>query len=247
MRAIRYQEIAEDLRRRVGAGEFDASRLLPSESELSESYSASRVTIRRSLEVLRSEGLVESRQGYGWLVAGEPLSQNLSRLETIEAQLVGAGIVSERRILQFEYGTASAAVADVLGCRSVLTVRRLNLADNVPFGLVTVWCPERLAAPLSKSSLEESSFLEQLGVEVLGATQTISAGLVAGEDARLLEVPDGSPVLIAERVTRGTGREPILMSEHIIPAHRSRFEVELSVDDTSSFSGGLQLVDDQES
>ena len=70
VRTIRYRDIAADLRRRVDEGEFAAGRLLPSESALSATYSASRVTIRKALEDLRSEGLVDSRQGFGWFVAG---------------------------------------------------------------------------------------------------------------------------------------------------------------------------------
>lgn len=244
MRSIRYREIAEDLRRRVESAEFKVTRLLPSESELSRDYQASRVTVRRSLEVLRAEGLLESRQGYGWLVVGEPVSQDLSRLDTIEQQLLGAGFVSERRILHFGYETAPKEVEAVLGVPSVLTVKRLNLADEVPFALVTVWCPEKLAAPLSKSTLEQSSFLEQLDVDVAGATQIISAAMASEDDAELLQVPVGSPVLVAERVTRDSGGHPVLMSEHVFPAHRTRFQVELSVDDRSSLRAGVQLLDE---
>ena len=53
VRTIRYRDIAADLRRRLAEGELTPGRVLPSESELSGSYSASRVTIRKALEVLR--------------------------------------------------------------------------------------------------------------------------------------------------------------------------------------------------
>ncbi len=76
-RTIRYREIAEDLRARIDAGEFGERRILPSESELSQRYEASRVTVRKALETLRSEGLVDSRQGFGWFVAGAPFRQHL--------------------------------------------------------------------------------------------------------------------------------------------------------------------------
>ena len=77
VREIRYRAIADDLRRRVEAGEFAAGRTLPSESELSASYEASRVTIRKALELLRDEGLVDARQGFGWFAAVDPLRQSL--------------------------------------------------------------------------------------------------------------------------------------------------------------------------
>lgn len=243
MRSIRYKDIAADLRKSVAEGRFDTSGLLPSEAELSRHYGASRVTVRRSLELLRSEGLLESRQGYGWLVAGEPVSQDLSRLETIERQLEGYGVTSERRIIDFRYGAPPEAVAQVLGPGNVLTVRRLNLADNVPFALVTVWCPEDLAAPLSKNALEQASFLEQLGVAISDATQSIGAEIVDDGDAELLQVPEGSPVLVGERITRRVGGDPVLVSRHVFPAHRTRFTVRLSADATSFDPSGVQLVE----
>ena len=57
-RAVRYRDIAENLRSRVAAGEFGAGRLLPSEAELSDVYAVSRVTVRRALELLRMKGIV---------------------------------------------------------------------------------------------------------------------------------------------------------------------------------------------
>ncbi|MBA2626126.1 MAG: GntR family transcriptional regulator, partial [Acidimicrobiia bacterium] len=141
VRAVRYREIAADLRRRLASNEFD-DRLLPSEADLSGAYDASRVTVRKALESLRDEGLVVSRQGMGWLVAPTLVRQALGRLTTVEAQLSASGTVAERRVLGFAYVPAPPAVADELGEGSVLEVRRVNLADAAPFARVTVWCPE---------------------------------------------------------------------------------------------------------
>jgi len=243
VRTIRYQSIADDLRSRVAKGEFASGGVLPSESALSSQYDASRVTIRRALEALRAEGLVESRQGFGWLVAGEPLRQDLSRLATIEGQLASAGLRSERRIVSFGFVNAPDRVRDILSERTVLQVRRVNLADGEPFARVTVWCPEALGASLSRDDVERSSFLEQLDVDLGGATQTIGADSVSGDDATLLGVPVGSPVLVAERITRNAAGRPILVSEHVFPAHRTRFTVELPADDGLLNPTGLRLVE----
>ncbi len=247
MRTIRYQVIADDLRRRIRSTEFDLSGVLPSESELSSHYAASRVTVRRALEVLRLEGLLESRQGFGWMVAGEPLRQDLHHLGTMEAQLSAAGIRSERRILSFGFVQASPRVRDLLGERTVLEVARLNLADGVPIGRVTVWCPEELGATLSRDDVERASFLEQLPVALGGASQMIGAELVSGDDAELLGVPAGSPVLVAERITRNADARPVLVSHHVFPAHRMRFAVELPVDDGLMQPAGMRFVDGRRS
>ena len=240
MRTIRYKVIADDLRLRIRGAEFDRTGVLPSESELSSEYAASRVTVRRALEVLRAEGLVDSRQGFGWMVAGEPLRQELHHLGTMEAQLSAAGIRSERRILSFGFVTASARVRELLGERTVLEVARLHLADGVPIGRVTVWCPEELGAGLSRDDVERASFLEQLPVALGGATQMIGAELVSEDDSDLLGVPPGSPVLVAERITRTDAGRPVLVSQHVFPAHRMRFAVELPVDDGPMQPAGMR-------
>jgi GntR family transcriptional regulator len=243
VRTIRYQVIADDLRRRIRGADFERSGVLPSESELSAQYAASRVTVRQALEVLRLEGLVESRQGFGWMIAGEPLRQELDRLGTMEAQLSAAGIRSERRILSFGFVAAPTRVRELLGVRTVLEVARLNLADGVPIGRVTVWCPEELGASLSRDDVERTSFLEQLPVTLGGATQMIGAELVSSDDAALLGVPPGSPVLVAERITRNDDGRPVLVSEHVFPAHRMRFAVELPVDDGLLHPAGMRFVE----
>ena len=99
----RYQSIADALRVRLTAGEFPAGRLLPSEAELSGSYDASRVTVRKALEALRDEGLVDSRQGFGWFAAATPVPQTLARLGTIEAQLAASGVQPQRKVLDFGF------------------------------------------------------------------------------------------------------------------------------------------------
>ncbi len=243
MREIRYLAIADDLRARVTAGEFAAGRLLPSESELSAAYAASRITIRKALEVLRDEGLVDARQGFGWFAAVDPLRQALGRLGTIEAELAASGVRSERRILAFGFVPAPPAARRVLGTATVLEVRRLNLADGAPFARVTVWCPEDLGAHLSRADVERAPFYELLSVTLGGATQTIGAALASPDDAVLLEVPVGSPVLRCERTTSTPDGRPVLYSEHVFPAHRTEFVVDLPVSEPSIAPSGLRLVE----
>lgn len=246
VRTIRYNEIAADLRRRLGEGEFAAGRLLPSESDLTRSYGASRVTVRRALDLLRAEGLVDSRQGFGWFVAADPLRQALGRLGTIEEQLGSSGVKAERRVLEFAFVEPPPSVADVLGPGTVLQVRRVNLADGEPFARITVWCPQELAEELSRAEVERSPFYELLPVALGGATQTIGAAAALPEDAEVLEIPVGSPVLRCVRVTSAADGTPILVSEHIFPAHRTEFVIELPQPERSIEASGMRLVDDSQ-
>lgn len=242
VREIRYRAIADDLRRQVAAGEFAAGRLLPSEAALSASYAASRITIRKALELLREEGLIDARQGFGWFAAVDPLRQSLGRLGTIEGQLAASGVRSDRRILAFGFVPAPARAREVLGATTVLEVRRLNLADGEPFARVTVWCPEDLGAQLSRADVERAPFYELLPVPLGGAVQTIGAALASADDAELLAVPVGSPILRCERITSTPDGRPVLLSEHVFPAHRTEFVVDLPMVEPSIAPSGLRLL-----
>lgn len=243
VRTIRYRDIADELRRRLQAGEFTEGDMLPSESELSAAYSASRVTVRKALEALRGEGLVDARQGFGWFVHAETVRQPLGHLATIEAQLKAEGRRSERRVLDFAFVDAPDRVRSILGTEQVLQVRRVNLADGQPFARVTVWCPEHLGTDVSRSQVREQSFYDLLPVTIGGATQTIGADAADPDDAHLLDVPVGSPVLKCERVTSDVAGTAVLIGEYVFPAHRTTFTVELPHPEPSIAPSGLRLVE----
>jgi GntR family transcriptional regulator len=241
--AFRYRAIADALRSRIASGELAAGALLPSESDLSAVHEASRVTVRKAFSALREEGLVDSRQGFGWFVAASPLRQSLGRLGTLEDQLAENGVTTERRVLEFGFVRAPKRAREVLGVDTVLQVRRLNLADGTPFARVTVWVPEQLGAEISRAAIERTTFYDVLPVKVGGATQTIGAIAASESDATLLGVPPGSPMLRCERITNDTDGTPVLLSEFVFPGHRTEFVVDLPKVDASIAPSGLRLVE----
>lgn len=241
MRRIRYQEIADELRQRFA--DAPVGSVLPSESDMSAEFEASRVTIRRALEIVREDGLIAARQGFGWYVAGEPVRQSLQSLGTIESQVEGVGKISERKIEEFAFEQPLERVRKLLQCDQVLRVKRVNLADGEPFALVTVWCPSDLGANLSRRDVERHPFYELLDVELRGATQTIGADAANESDAALLNIPVGAPILRCQRVTTDRDGKPVLVSEHLFPAHRTEFVVDLPQAEPSMTPSGLRLVD----
>jgi GntR family transcriptional regulator len=243
VRTIRYHHIAEELRGRILSGTYAAGRLLPSESELSSEFGVSRVTVRKALEILRDDALVDSRQGFGWFVAGDTVRQPLARLATIEDQMRASGAIPQRRVLDFAFEKAPKKVAQALGTSQVLRVRRVTLADGEPFAIVTVWCPAELAENVSRADVERSPFYELLDVPLSGATQTIGADAATPEEAEVLKVPAGSPVLRCVRTTSSTDERVVLVSHHVFPAHRTEFVVDLPFVDQSIAPSGLRLVD----
>jgi GntR family transcriptional regulator len=244
LRRVIYLEIAESLRQSIASGDYSEGQLLPSEASLGELHGASRVTIRKALEVLRSEGLVESRQGVGWMVAADPIPQSLDALVSIERQLAASGRASQREIIDFGFVTPPPDVVEVLGS-NVLEVRRINLADGQPFARVTVWCREDLGVELSRAQVARHSFHDLLPARAKEAVQRIGAEPVTAADGELLDVPPGSAALVVRRTTIDDQGEPILMSELCFPGHLTEFVAQLSRALPEEAGGGLRLVGDE--
>jgi GntR family transcriptional regulator len=169
--------------------------------------------------------------------------QSLESLATIESHVEGVGKLSQRKVEEFAYEASPERVQRILGVDQVLRVKRVNLADGEPFAVVTVWCTSELGAHLSRRDVERRPFYELLDVDLHGATQTIAADLVDVGDAGLLGVPAGSPVLRCQRVTTDRTGRPVLVSEHVFPAHRTEFVVDLPQAEPSMTPSGLRIVD----
>ena len=239
---VRYQEIAGELRELVR--DRAAGTLLPSESELSARFGASRVTVRRALEVVRDEGLVAARQGFGWFVATEPVRQRLEHLGTIEEQLEAGGRRAERRVTEFAFVDSPAHVEQRArrrpgAARQAAQPRRRRAVRRRHRVVPGRARPAAVARRTSSSTRSTSCS----AIPLRGATQTIGADAAEPADAALLGVPVGAPLLRCQRVTTDTTGRPVLMSEHLFPAHRTEFVVELPLAEPSLTPAGLRLVE----
>jgi GntR family transcriptional regulator len=159
----------------------------------------------------------------------------LGRVKTVEAAVEAAGARPGRRIVAFGFVAAPANVSDALrveGGADVLRVERVNLADDEPFALVTVWVRADVGSDVSRADAERTTFYDLLpvrGVELESVQQTITAEVADAETAHLLACAPGDPLLLVRRVTFEVSGEPTLYSEHRYPADRTTFEIEFSL------------------
>lgn len=242
-RSYTYQRIADDLRRRVGEGEFGRGHVLPSEADLAAYYQTSRLTVRRGLGILRSEGLLDARRGFGWFVATAPLEHTLGHLGTIEEQIARAGWVSGRNVLKFEFVMARGRTAETLGVPRVLRIDRVNTADAETIARVVAHVPEELASGLTLAQVKERSLYDLLPVEIGSATQRISAIAASEEDAELLSVPLGSPCLQSERITFTADGTPAIYAVAVFAGHRVEYVAELPREPGVMVAEGIRLAD----
>ncbi|MDW4499190.1 GntR family transcriptional regulator [Sulfitobacter sp. D35] len=197
------------LKGEIAAGRLTPGTALPGEQKLAEAHGVSRVTVRRALETLAADGLIEKRTGAGSVVTAKTDEAAIAAdMTTLIPQIVRMGRETTARLLSFSYGPPPPRVAAGLGLsegQMVQTAVRVRLIDETPFSHLTTHVPEDIARNYSEADLATTplfSLLERSGVTVGSATQSVSATLAAPDVAEALRVPVGSALLALTRIVR---------------------------------------------
>jgi GntR family transcriptional regulator len=198
----------------ITRGTYPDGSVLPAEQRLCVELAVSRVTLRRALDALEGEGLIDRRAGAGTRVRTPRQKPKMAAdFTTLMPQVVQMGHETTARLLSFSYGVPPAAVASAMQISAtahVQTATRLRLIEGQPFSHLTTYVPEHIALNYSESELATSPLfrlLERSGVEVETADQSVSATLASPEVAGHLGLSVGAPLLTLNRVVRdGKGR-----------------------------------------
>ncbi len=244
MTGHRFETVAQDLRERIADGRTGPGGALDSEAEIGRRHGVSRVTVRRALEGLRDEGLVVSRAGSGWYVAGTPLRQRLGVgvVRHAPSAVAATGAVAHREVLAFRYIVPPPEARDLLvpddtegGPDEVLHVRSRRRTTDVddrtePLDLTDEWVPAALAGPVSRDDAADPGLwatLRRAGSRVDVVRQSVSAAVAGPDDAELLQLDVGAPLLVVRRLAVGPSG-PLALAVHRYVAHRFSLDVDLA-------------------
>jgi GntR family transcriptional regulator len=210
---------------------------LPTEAEISATYSVSRATVRQALTRLVAEGRVGRIQGLGSFVA-RPRPTHQPLLTSFTENMRAQGFRPLRRVLVSETVPTPEEHADVFGPETVECqyLCRILLADDRPVGISQTWLPsQELAGRLDlfrPEALESGSLYDllqgpEIGIHLHRGTETIRAGRATVEQSRLLECPAESPTLIVRRVTYTVSDRPVESTVMTFAADRYEYRVNL--------------------
>jgi GntR family transcriptional regulator len=235
-----YASIKRELLSKIERGTWPIGHKLPREEELQEQYQVSRGTVRRALSELESEGLISRTAAKGTFVTRvtPKLEKALGEIVSLSQKLSQAGFEVSTVVLSAE--TIPAAMAEgrveagfgIPPGASVVHIRRLRQANGVPFTIQSVYLRPELCPGILEEDLTHLFRLyeEKFDRRIITADETIRVSTASADEARLLALAPGDPVVIRDRISYDQRGEP--------------FEVLHSVDRGDRFEYRYRIVND---
>jgi GntR family transcriptional regulator len=239
-----YHRLYVILRDRIASGTYPEGAVLPSEFELTEAFSVSRITAKRALDELATEGLVERVRGRGTtvtdraaaLLGAQPITASIDGL--LE-NLTAIGRETSVEVIEFGYVPAPDFVRARLelepNARAQRAVRVRSL-DGEPLSQSTTYVPERIGRAYNAKDLASTpiiDLIERAGVVVGAAEQSISATLADSLIASRLKVGVGAPLLLMKRCVKDTSGKPAQYIEILYRPDRFEYRMSLTREQTA--------------
>jgi GntR family transcriptional regulator len=229
-----YHQVKTQLLRGIEAGQWHPEDRLPSEDELADRFHVSKITVRQAMRELAQLGYVRREQGRGTFVQRPPLVEGPRTLTSFSEEMRRHGATASSQVLEQGIVPASADVASGLGVpeeEPVFHLRRLRLADADPMGVQTAYIPVALVPGIEAHDFTRASLYDVLGTHYnlapATAHETHFAFAVGAEDAPLLRVPEGAPVMGTELVARLADGRALEYVRSVMRADRYKIVLDL--------------------
>ncbi|MEU9888065.1 GntR family transcriptional regulator [Sphaerisporangium sp. NPDC051011] len=223
--AVGYRELAEVLREGIRRGDYPAGKTLPKQEEIAEQYGVNIKTVRQAVRLLEAEGLVTPVRRRGTVVRERPPMKRLG-VERYAKSKWKFGLVAfaaDREASGRAWSPtdqtqtvrlvdADAEVIEAFGLSAGAQVyeraRLVKEGDSPTHTLTSYYRPEDvqgtpLVDPTPGPAGRGGGFavLTLQGLEPDSMTETIHARMPTPDEAEMLQLPAGEPVMILRRRT----------------------------------------------
>jgi len=226
-----YFQISSRLESAIRTGAIPSGARLENEIAIAQNLGLSRPTVRRALQELVDRGLLVRRRGIGTQVVQGRVTRPVE-LTSLFEDLKNADHDPTTSLLSHEIFAATEPIADSLGVApgsEIVYVRRLRSTDGVPVAVLANYLPVEFA-DISREQLESRGLYQILrgrGVAIRIANQKIGARRAHGDEARLLDIDRGGPVLTMERVAFDDSGRAVEYGHHCYRPDMYSFETTL--------------------
>ena len=202
-----YYQLREKIAKKISDYEWKPGEKIPSETELCRMYYVSRITVRKAIEDLVQSGQLVKRQGKGTFVTNSSVDYKLSKFYSFSEELKQRGIKERVQVLSFDVTPATEQVSEKLSLRKnskVFTVKRLRMADEMPYTVEISYIPYSLCPALTAESIIQEGLynsMRSMGVFPERIVEKLRATAINKSDAGFLNQKANSPAIQLERLT----------------------------------------------
>jgi len=228
-----YVQIAEGLIGQIESGELAPGVQLPAERELSEKLGVNRLTLRRALRVLESQGLIVRKHGVGTYVAEPKIERRMEVVFRFTRGMQKRGFTPAAKIISLELSVIEAALARELQMpvsSLAYLVLRLRSINQEPVLLESYTIPAQRFPGLDRYDLESRSLYEvmetEYGVAIARARQSFEPVAASEFEANLLAVGLGAPLMLERRLSFDKEGRPVEQGKDRYRGDRFRFVTE---------------------
>ena len=225
-----YKQLMDIITSQIKNGTYKPGEKIPTEPELAELYHVSRITVRRTVEELCTQGYLIKHQGKGTFVKSPMIfrkfesQKNMSFSESCRQN----DRIPESHVLSFCKKNANTVTSDFLQLapdEEVFFLERLLLADSIPVIDVHTWLPTRLFPDFDPNAVENGSFFKYIKNTYCctiaeSSRSTISVTAASPDMAKTLRLSSGDPVLILDSYMEAPDGSPLYISREYIAGSR---------------------------
>jgi len=227
-----YVQVRETLR-----GEYSQlppRTAIPTELELIERFGVSRITLRKAVDDLVIDGLLERRQGKGTFTSIPKLTHELNAISSWTEQLRALGYnprTAQRICTEISPPRRVAHALGLEAAERVVMLRRTRLVGQEPLSLMTNYIPSRLVPNFSQESEAAESLYELLerrySLVPERAVDTVETRSATDEEAATLCIEPWSPILVVTRLSFLGDGSPLELATAISRGDRYQYRVTL--------------------
>ncbi|MFI8481534.1 GntR family transcriptional regulator [Pseudomonas sp. NPDC078700] len=231
-----YQRLRDEMLAKISSGQWRPGEPIPTEAELTKIYSVAIGTVRKAVDTLVADGLLQRNQGRGTYVRRPDFNASLFRFFR-QVSSSGEQQVPQSRIISLNLEQAPEAVTHALNLNradAAICMQRIRMGNERAIFSEEIWLPAPRFAKLLDLSLNEFGNLlypfyeEQCGQLIASAKETLTVEPADAQTSAALGIDAGKPVVVIERIALSYDSTPLEYRISRGAADTFRYQIEIS-------------------
>jgi GntR family transcriptional regulator len=232
-----YIQVAETIKSRIQQGEYSYEELIPPTHELEREFNVSNITVRKALEILVQEGLIERKRGIGTTVSRDEQKTFSFELSATAPIFLSSALKLKLdvKVLEITITPCPTRVRRILSMDSekkVWRMKRMRRYKNAPIAFYIHYISVDRSKEITKELVGKMSFIDLLqkvcGVKLSKSEQRVEATTANMDLSSILDVNFGAPLFFVENIYYSKEKKPVAITQVYYRGDKTSFKAVLN-------------------